>query len=364
VKAWIYVAAALIVLLGVFYFYRISTRNAVEKMAQNKKMINILVEGSNTYNDNKHKFYSIVSINPDNNRIGITFLPPNFRVTIDGFGRKTRRIDEIDIDNFSKISKSLSRELKLHIPFYIEIYAVDVEKIVDLIEGLDIFVLDQVRGMEGVTQGANYFDGRKTVQYINNVEANSIYRKYDRIQDILFTLYYNREKYRRFTGAKYLSHLMKNINTNLLDQELASLIKMVYDEPELMCSLIPGGLDESGCYVVDDIAYKLYEKEFLAKLVVNENSDTSIKVKILNGTNVPGLAKKMRNILVREGLNVVEFGTSPYPFMDQTIIINQKGDLAGVKKVSEILGINKIYNIVDSTQLNNALIIIGKDYVR
>ncbi len=363
-KYGIYASVGLISLLGLFYFYRISTRNAIEKMYQNKKMINILVEASNVYNDNKHKFYAIVSINPDNNRIGVTFIPPNYRVNLEGFGRKTKRIDEIDIDNFGKISKSLGRDLKLHIPFYIEMYAIDVEKIVDLLEGMEIFVLDQVRGMEGVSWGVHYFDGKKVVQYINNVEGNSIYRKYDRIQDVLFTLYNNRETYRKFSNARYISQLMKNINTNLLDQELVSLVKLIFDEPELMCYLIPGSIDEAGFYTLDDIAYKLYEKEFLARLVVNDKSDLSIKVKILNGTNVPGLAKKMRNILVREGLNVVEFGTSPYPFLDQTIIINQKGDLSSVQKVSEILGVKKIYNIIDSSQLNSALIIIGKDYVK
>ncbi len=99
-------------------------------------------------------------------------------------------------------------------------------------------------------------------------------------------------------------------------------------------------------------------------MVLDEKNDQSVKVKILNGTNVPGLAKKMRNILMREGLTVVEFGTSPYPFFDRTIIINQRADTDYAMRVAEILGVDRVYHIIDSTQLNSALIIIGKDYVK
>ena len=50
-------------------------------------MINILVAGSNAYNENKHKFFSIISINPINNKIGITFIPHLLKsISISGSG--------------------------------------------------------------------------------------------------------------------------------------------------------------------------------------------------------------------------------------------------------------------------------------
>lgn len=364
IRVAIYSSIGLILVLGPMYIYRMYTRNAVDVLAQNKKMINILIEGSNSFHDNRHSFYAIMSVNPDNNRVGITFIPPNFRIGIDYSGKKAKRIDEIDTDNFGKISKSLSRTLKINVPFYIELYGADVERFVDLIEGIDIFVLDQAKDIEGVRTGINYFDGSKIIQYINTVENNSIYKKYDRIQDILFTLYTGREKYRKFMNMTFISEALRKFNTNMLENEIMSLLKIMDSDSELVCTLLPGRVDDANYYITDDIACKLYEKEFLARLVIEDNSDTSIKVKIQNGTNVPGLARKMRNILIREGLNVVEFGTSPYQALEHTIIINQKSDLKGVKTISEIIGVNRIYHIIDSSQLNNALIIIGKDYVK
>lgn len=364
IKIVIITSVILIVILSIVYAYMASTRNAVETLAGKKKMINILLEGSNMFHDNKHKFYAILSINPDNSKMGITFLPPGLKINLDEKGKNFKRIDEIDIDNFEKISKFLSQYLKLNVPFYIELYAADLERIIDLIEGINIFILDQAVNIPGVKTGLNYFDGSKVIKYINNVENNSIYKKYDRIQDILFTLHNNREKYKMFFNTDFISESLKKINTNLLDKEILSLLKLIYSESDLTSTLLPGTMDAGGYYTVDDISYKIYEKEFLKNLVLSGSGESAIKVKVLNGTNVSGLAKKMRAVLVREGLSVVEFGTSPYPFMDETIIINQKGESSSVKKLSEIIGTDKIYHILDSSQLNNALIIIGKDYIK
>ncbi|HSV98384.1 MAG TPA: LytR C-terminal domain-containing protein [Spirochaetota bacterium] len=364
IKYGIWAGAAALALLGIVYFYRISTRNAVETLAQNKKMINVLIAGSNAYRDNKHRFFAILSINPNNARIGITFLPPNLKIFFDSGRKRSARIEDIDIDSFNKISQSLARDLKMHLHFYVELYAQDVRRTVDLIEGIDLFILDQWKDQGDARIGVNYLDGGKIIDYINSVDGNSIFRKYDRIQDVLLTLHSNRKKYKRFYNKDFAAEVIKNVRTNLLDQEILSLLKYFFEDAGLISTLVPGGLDEKGNYVIDDISYKLYESEFLGAMVLDERSDQSIKVKILNGTSVPGLAKKMRNILMKEGLTVVEFGTSPYPFFDHTIIINQGGDTGNAMRVAEILGVDRVHHIIDSSQLNSAVIIIGKDYIK
>lgn len=359
-------AAAVIVFLIAVFVYRYATRNAIEILVRNKKMINVLIEGNNVFNDDRHRFFAVLSVNVESKKIGITFIPPSYKIRLNRKGTSFKRIDELESGSFTRISESLGHDLKMYVPFYIELYSPDVKRIVDLIEGVDLFILDQAKSIPGAKIGLNYYDGEKVVEYINMVEGSSIFKKYDRIQDILYTLYYNRGNYKKFTGREFVLEAVKKIKTNLLDQEVLSLLKYMYDENELMCALLPGSVDERGYYIVDDIAYKLYEKEFLTKLVLGDAPDksASVKVKILNGTSVPGLAKKMRNILNREGLNVVEFGTSPYQFMDATVVINQNGDMSSVRRVAEITGTNKIYHIVDSMQLNSALIIIGKDYLQ
>jgi polyisoprenyl-teichoic acid--peptidoglycan teichoic acid transferase len=364
IKTGFVILSVFVAFMIVYGIYNKYTRNAIEVLVSQKKMINILLEGSNVYHDNRHSMYAIASINPDNGRIGITFLPPTLKISMDGSGRNTKRINEIDIDNYNKLNRSLGRDLKMNVPFYIEIYGDDVERSVDILGGIELFILDQCKEIPGFKMGVNYIDGNKTLQYINDVENNSIYRKYDRIQDVFYSMYFNKEKYRKLTNIDFISTLFKKVKTNLLEQEIASLLKIIYKDSEIVSTTLPGKIDDKGDYIFDDISCKIYEKEFITRLVINEKPETAIKVKILNGTDVPGLAKKMRNILAREGITIVEFGTSPYPFMDKTVIINQKGDLTGVMKISELLGLGTIHHIIDNSQLSSALIIIGKDYIK
>ncbi len=350
----------------IYYCHGMRTRNAVEELIQKKKIINILVAGSNVLKDHKHKFFSIVSINPDNHRIGITFIPPEFRIRLDEDGDNTARIDEMVVFNFNSLRYSLQRDLKLTIPFYAEVYAADVERIVNMLEGVDLFVLDQAGDGPARSHGVNYFDGRKVMRYINEVEENSIYLKYDRILDVLMTLYSDRERLERFNALAFVTELMKSMKTNMLPQEMLRIGEIIFKNGDVMATVLPGFFKD-GYYTMDDITFRIYEKEFLAQLIVDKSEkeiDASIKIKIVNGTDVPGLARKMRERLIREGLNVMEFGTSPYHTMNRSIIINKRANITAVNRVAELTGIQNVYHNIDNTQLHNILIIIGEDMAK
>jgi anionic cell wall polymer biosynthesis LytR-Cps2A-Psr (LCP) family protein len=367
-RSFIIATAAVLALVAIliYHCHGVRTRNAVDTLIQKKKIINILVAGSNRPNDHKHKFFAIVSINPENRRIGITFIPPSFKIRLDDDGDNCARIDEVVVFNFNRLRYSLQKDLRLNIPFYMEVYASDVERIVNLVEGVDLFVLDQSKDGTGNGFGVSYFDGRKVVRYINTAEQNSIYLKYDRILDILMTLYRDRERLERFNSIEFITVMMKYIQTNMLPQEIQRIGELVFKEGDVMATVLPGFLN-AGYYVIDDITFRIYEKEFLTQLIVDKSQkeiDSSIKIKIVNGTDVPGLARKLRESLIREGLNVVEFGTSPYRKMTKSVIINKRGNIAAVNRVAELTGIQNIYHMIDNTQLHNIMIIIGEDLAK
>lgn len=365
-RRYLVIATAVMLLLVVVFVYycnNVRNRNAVEKLIQNKKIINILVAGSNRYNDHKHKFFAIVSINTENGRIGVTFIPPNFKIRLDDDGDRVARIDEVVVFNFNRLRYSLQKDLKLNIPFFIEIYSPDLERIVNLIEGIDLFILDQMKNVPNFPFGINYCDGRKVVRYINTAEENSIFLKYDRVLDVLMSLYEDRERLGRFNNLDFIRVALKSMKTNLMPQEILRIGELIMKEGDVMATMLTGYFKD-GYYVVDDITYKIYEKEFLRPLIAGKNekeTDSSIKLKIANGTDIAGLARKMRESLIRDGLSVVEFGTSPYKRMNKSIIINRHASISAVGRVSELTGIQSRYHITDTTQLHNIMIIIGED---
>lgn len=351
--------AVILILLGINE-YRKGTRNVVDEIISKKSLINILIAGRNVYNENTFSFFAIISINPSNNNIGITFIPPDYRIMMNDDGSKLKKISELDFYYFDRIKDTLKKDIQLNVPFYIKIYSLDVIRSINMIEGINLFMLDQAGLNQGTPFGLQYLDGKKTVRYINSAEQNSIYMKYDRILDIILTLYANRKNFENSLNEEFLNEILKNIKTNLMPQEILSIAKIIFDTGNVDSTLLPGGFN-NGLYVVDEISFRTYQQEFLTKIVTDSESDPNVKISILNGTDIPGLARKMRNDLIRDGLNVVEFGTSNYPFQHDSIIICRKCDIKAANKTAEITGINKIYFVTDTTQLSNVLIIIGED---
>jgi hypothetical protein len=359
-KRIIITTIAVCAVLAAAWFIRMKTRNAVDTLVANKNMIHVLIAGHNNFSGNKVPFYSIVSINPENGRVGITFLPPSLRVEVSD--DEFVRLDKMDVRDYDRTCDYLNKTLRIKIRFYMIVYAPDVSRFVDMIEGVNLYVLEQVKDIDGVSTGINYFDGRKIVKYINYTDDNSIYRKYDRIQDILYTLYYNRDAYKGYIDKDFISETMKTVKTNIMPNEAYSLAKLIMMNGDLYSTILPGKMTDKGDYSVDEIACKTYESEFKKRLIVTKNdADQVIKVKVLNATGIPGVARKMRTMLVREGVSVIEFGTYPGPALDHSIIINQKGDIASVKKISDLTGITRIHHIFDSSQLHSVLVIAGKD---
>lgn len=351
-------AGLIALLIAALFLYRMKTRNAVEELSAGKKMINILIAGANKYKERKFDFFALLSINPINGNIGVTFIPPSFRIKMSD--SETKRIDEVDFIYFEKMRRSIYQDVQIQVPFYVQLYASGSECITDILEGIDLFYLDQYGCAGFARQGLNYFDGKKIMKYINSVEENSIYHKYDRIMDVLLTLYYNREEKKKLLTDDFLLKLLGSVHTNLLPQEILTLSRYLSTKGELIYTILPGDI-QGNYYVMDDITSKMYGKEFLGKLVSGVEEESVPKIKILNATPVAGLARKTRNMLNRDGYNVVEFGTSPYGEMDKSFIVSRKGDHAFVKKISELSGIPTIYYIIDNSLLYNTLIIIGKD---
>lgn len=364
-KRILYIGVPILMLLLVsFLLYRHivqGNRNVVEQLARQNSFIHILVAGSHSYNENRHNFYAVFSLNPENSRIGISFIPPSYRIVIDKSSNRSVPVSEVDFNDRDRILASLEKDLHLEIPFYVELYSPDVERAVNLYEGVELFNLDQMKD-EPIPFGEYYFDGEKAVSYIHSVADDSIYGKYDRILDLVYTIYYDRDKMKRLLHPSLVVEGMKKIQTNILPQEALRLVQLLRKPANVSHIVVPGEFSD-GLYYMDDISYKIYQDEFITRLVIDEQEKEPARIKILNGTSEPGLARKMRNRLIREGLNVIEFGTWSDSTLDHSIMISRRGNMDAVQEVSSITGISRVYHVTDSSVLNSILIIIGKDHV-
>lgn len=344
------------------YFYRTATRNAVESLVKKKQLVGVLIAGGNRFNDHRHRFYALMAINPDTRRAGVVFLPPAMEIDLEDDGNGVR-LETIDIRDFDDMADALHKGLRVRPQFHASIYPPDVRRAVDILEGMKLFLPEPLENVYGSVFGENILDGTKTVGFINS-SSESIYKKYDRIQDIMLTLFDNREAFRPFMNRVVAKELRRNVRTNMLENEMVSVARLLAGCERIRCINLPGQMSAEGTFFTDEVAFKLYEDTFLKWLIVDEKSAPNIRVRILNATDVSGLAKRTRTVLMREGITVVEFGTSSVTGLEKSLIINNKGSNEDIALIAELTGISEIRNSVNSTELFDATIMIGKDMIK
>ncbi|MFW6365517.1 MAG: LCP family protein [Spirochaetota bacterium] len=346
--------------LYIHHRYQMGRRNIVTHLAEENSMINILLAGSNEYDENRHRLFIVVSINPENRKIGLTFIPPAFAVDLNEDG-VAEKIGDVNPSSMSDLNAAIERELDMKIPFFAVLYSPDLSRMVDLVYGIDLFMFEPEKTTQGMTFGRNYLDGNHIVEYINIAENGSIYSKYDRIMDVVFTLHARRDQYKQFATRPLVDLALETINTNMNSREVLSLASYFFDGTSILWTLLPGKLDVSGLYVRDEIAQTVYRESFLKRLVIEETGELSLKAKLQNATDIPGLARRYRSMLMREGVNVVEFGTFEDMILNETLIIDRKGNAQAAAYLSELIGTDRVYQVIDSTQLHDVLIILGQD---
>jgi len=138
------------------------------------------------------------------------------------------------------------------------------------------------------------------------------------------------------------------------------LAEIVVNTEYVLSTIAPGSYRD-GYYIVDEIAFQLYENDFLRQIVLGIASENPIRVNIVNATAQSGLARRMRNHLNRDMVSVLEFSSSPYGQFENSTLIGRTGDNRTVKRISELTGITRIYYVTDNTQLNNVMVILGND---
>lgn len=118
-------------------------------------------------------------------------------------------------------------------------------------------------------------------------------------------------------------------------------------------------------YITYSIGVKLSdgdnkEKNKKAEKVASE----VIQVEILNGCGVSGVADRFTDFLRANGFDVVSRGNYKSFDIDNTLIIDRRGNLANAKKTASILGVNNtsVIQQMNEDYFLDVTIIIGKDY--
>lgn len=97
-------------------------------------------------------------------------------------------------------------------------------------------------------------------------------------------------------------------------------------------------------------------------MIPGEGADT-LRVEVLNATDVDGLAREVARRLRRRGIDVVYFGSGTQRDLDSTRIVVRRGDSTLARPIRRALGTGRVSLELDPRLLLDASVIIGRDLV-
>jgi hypothetical protein len=87
-----------------------------------------------------------------------------------------------------------------------------------------------------------------------------------------------------------------------------------------------------------------------------------IRVEVLNGAGVEGLARETTERLRASGFDVVYYGNAGALARDSTVVLDRGSDPAAVARVAQELGIERVEIATDTTLYLEATVILAPDW--
>ena len=320
----------------------------------------------------------VASYDVEKNYLNMFSLPRDLWVNVPGYGNtKINAVYEIgnsdDSDGEELTAQTVEQLVGLEIPYYLRIDFEGFQKIVDELGGVTVDVKKDLNDpfypgpndgyqLLEVKAGTQTMDGDMALRYVRSRQTTSDFDRALRQQEVLVALRNKANDLELLTAPTKVFEineiLADHFNTNLSRGEFERFLELLTDfDPANVAFKV---FDDSAAGLLYgtkvDAAYVLkpvnddYSKiaafvaDALAKAGMQPEESEEVaaeplKIEVLNGTNITGLAGVVAQKLKDAGFEIVRVGNNPTRGIKQsTIYDNTNGQkFSGIKRLSEIL---------------------------
>lgn len=264
-------------------------------------------------------------LNVRTKRAALLDLPPYLGVIID----RTDNLDRIDTliaeNNFSEYIAEIETFTNTEIDFHLRWSIEDFTALIDLLEGVRLFIISSPSDTQPFPSGDVVLDGRKTAEYISlyrNETDNKL--RAEGLQELIYRTMLALSKNKEYLEHKDVINYVKRIvRTNLPKNELRTLLTDILhgiDEESVQIWLSQGDIRS---VTVEDrresLLFPDLETQWMAQTVAQiENQMVSrqvrrvgsneVRMEILNGTTTSGLARRTKLLYEQFGYTIVRVG--------------------------------------------------------
>ncbi|MBE6071319.1 MAG: LytR family transcriptional regulator [Clostridium butyricum] len=322
----------------------------------------------------------VLNYNPKTKGVNLVSVPRDTLININGSHYKIN--SAYALGGYSRLETEVENLLNININYIVRIDYNAFREFIDAIGGVEMTIdQDMYYDDEGQNLHINFkagetvkLDGKKAEEFFrwrkNNDGTGLVTGDLGRIE--------NQQKFIAKVVDKCKSPMMifrlpgilnafaDNIETNIPSYKAVGYgLKFLLHSSNMNMTTITGDLK-----MIGGQSYVIFNQSYNTDIInaLGENADSSenssinynARIKVLNGTNINGLASKVKEKLVANGYTNIDVGNTVDTEKSRIL----SNDSPNAKKIKKIVDVSKIDKKEDKPEYNDydAIIIIGNDY--
>ncbi len=367
-----------IIIVAVYFIFYFKESRVLQLMDRGETLSGILVEKNGDVTES----IFLTFYNPKTEKLGFIMIPGSTRLKVEY--ENAPQYDTVSNiykkGNALVIKNTVEKLTGRSFPFYMIYDLKDVEKLVDLIEGLKVNIpkpVDYVDSERGiiikVPDGKQLLDGAKVKEYLLYRYGERGLKDYlENHRNILDALVENNGEILEIIQHTWLLRsLLKSVDTNLTIKDVkvvSERLQRLNPSRILFYKMFGRLMEIKGKKYLIPVENGEWLRGRIKELMKFMNNDgpapigDDVRIEILNGSNNPGQAQSLRNYFIEYGFNVVHYGNAMRNDYEKTVVIDRVGKPILAKRIADIINCKEVYTKIDKSLMVDVTIILGNDF--
>lgn len=325
----------------------------------------------------------VLFYHPETERAAILDIPGNIGAVLRPLGRVDRIDTLFSAEDVAPFRAEVERTIGVSIPFTLVLSERQLVDFIDLIGGLELFIINDYRRLEGsdpilLPTGNVRLDGEKAVQYVTledeiETELERIGKRQSFVQALLRAIAANE----RFLGHPEVEEARQAMIQTELDSRAVTTLLQAFariDPERIVRRRVQGtvrSVDVEG--TSRQLLFPHFEGQWLQQAVqqVEETLASTeeeiaeqvvVAMEVLNGTSTSGLARRTSELYEDYGFEVRRFGNAESNQIEHTLVIDRRGTGALAEQVAQVIRAQRIVTEVQPNADVDVTLILGRDF--
>jgi len=297
---------------------------------------------------------------------------------IDRMGRLESIYDVSDLEDYRNAVETL---LGYPISFVIRLDSDNFGYLVDHLGGIDVFIPNEIDDtIDGVKYlfppGSVRLDGAKALSYAEyrprgELIVERMEREHRVIQSLLRSIGYRGDY---LVSSEVFPHIRDLFDSSLDDRSLSTIIETLtaVDSERLV---LQGIIGDERTLRGESILFPFYDGNLIKETVQRINNSLAradvpgdyalpIRVEILNGTNLTGLASRTAQLYKSFGFKIAAVANAELSSYSRTIVLDRRGNPEAAKQVAKLIRCKQVHSQIDENrdETVDVTVILGKDF--